>query len=219
MRRELTATELAWSSNLKRIWLKRAKALGLNQSSAAKQLGISRATVCQYLNGHIQLNTDKKLAFAQLLGVDVGEIDPSKVGVSLIPSREVPLVSWLSPIWCGGTMSEEQEREKPIERMIVCPLNHSQEAFAMRVEGDFMVAPHGAVRSYQPGTIIYVDALRKPVNGDRVIASTAHGLTFKTIIFDGAKTYLKPINPAYPTVDVTDEIAVIGVVIGSFIED
>ena len=69
------------------------------------------------------------------------------------------------------------------------------------------------------GTII-VDPNRGPKPGDFVVAKdiTAQKATFKQLTSDGLMSYLKPLNPAYPTQPIdNDRIRIVGVVIEWFV--
>lgn len=87
-------------------------------------------------------------------------------------------------------------------------------SFGLRVEGDSMASSSGSP-SFPAGTTIIVDPDRKAQSGDYVIARDPQGRpTFKQLMGDGAAWYLRPLNPAYPTVEIDEpELRVIGVVI------
>src|SRR5690606_22660906 len=87
-------------------------------------------------------------------------------------------------------------------------------AFALRVEGDSMVTTVGSP-SFPQGTTIIVDPDRKAQSGDYVVARDMQGRpTFKRLMGDGITWYLRPLNPAYPTVEIDEpHLRVIGVVI------
>lgn len=77
-RRPLTPEEELWCDNLKAIYKRKKKELGLSQKKVADLCGWnSQGTVSSYMNGRIPLNTDAKLQFAEVLKVSVNEIDPS----------------------------------------------------------------------------------------------------------------------------------------------
>ena len=81
-----------------------------------------------------------------------------------------------------------------------------------------MTSPHSSERSYPEGIIIYVDPEVEVTSGRRVIAkSTTSGeTTFKTYVEDDGLKFLKPINPQFPMKEVTTEVRICGVVIGSY---
>lgn len=76
-RRALTPDEIIWKDNLKAIYKRKKKALGLTQEKLADLCGWkTQAAVSNYMNGVIPLNTDAKIKFASVLEVGVTEIDP-----------------------------------------------------------------------------------------------------------------------------------------------
>lgn len=92
-----------------------------------------------------------------------------------------------------------------------------ERAFALRVSGDSMTNPHAA-DSFPEGTIIIVDPDRSASAGDFVVAKdvVTQQATFKKLTHDGGRWYLKPLNPAYPTMEIDDPaLRVIGRVIES----
>lgn len=75
-------------------------------------------------------------------------------------------------------------------------------------------------RSYPPGVVIYVDPDRAVENGCRVVARIPNGeYTFKVYTEDAGRKYLKPINPQYPLIDITEETHICGVVIGAYMPE
>lgn len=79
-------------------------------------------------------------------------------------------------------------------------------AFALRVSGDSMTSPYPGERSFPDGTILIVDPDRPANAGDYVVAkdTQTQRATFKKLVSDAGRWYLKPLNPAYPTVEIDD---------------
>lgn len=134
--------------------------------------------------------------------------------VETAPARgRVPLISWVQ----AGSFSDVQDFYQPGEADEWVSAYHtspSQHAFALRVDGDSMTSPVG--RSFPDGCVIIVDPLRGPKHGDYVIAknTVTQKATFKQLTSDGLLSYLKPLNPAYPTLEIDDnKIVIVGVVI------
>lgn len=102
------------------------------------------------------------------------------------------------------------------EDWIPCPVkSYSKHTYALRVKGDSMTSPYG--KSYPDGCIIYVDPQQNGcAPGDRVIAKLPgqDEVTFKQLASDGARNYLKPLNPHHPPI--FGEFKVIGRVIGKY---
>ncbi len=77
---------------------------------------------------------------------------------------------------------------------------------------------NGPGRSYPAGSVIFVDPELAVNNGDRVIATlpSTNEATFKVLVQDAGKHYLKPINPQYPIMELTEDMQICGKVIGTF---
>lgn len=87
------------------------------------------------------------------------------------------------------------------------------DAFWLRVDGDSMTAPTGL--SVPDGTLVLFDTGKDAQNGSLVIAklTDSNEATFKKLIIDGGKHYLKGLNPAWPLVEVNGNCRIIGVAV------
>ncbi|MBP5124005.1 LexA family protein [Pseudomonas protegens] len=131
---------------------------------------------------------------------------------------KVPLISWAqASAWYEAL---ETSAAAEAELWLSCPVNISKSGYALRVIGDSMTNP-GPGRSYPSGCVIFVDPEQAVNNGDRVIAQlpTTNEATFKVLVSDAGRQYLKPINPQYPIIEVTEKVHICGKVIGSFIPE
>ena len=75
-RKKLSVEQTEAARRLRLLWRERKESLGLTQQRAAELLGVSAATVSQYLHGVIPLGTDAMIRWATLLGVSPDEIRP-----------------------------------------------------------------------------------------------------------------------------------------------
>jgi len=125
----------------------------------------------------------------------VGNVTPAKA------RSQVPLISWVAAgNWGEVTdMFQPGEAEEYVE---VYETAASSNTFALRVSGDSMVSPYPGDHSFPPGTILIVDPNRASNAGDFVIAKdvATQMATFKKLVHDAGRWFLKPLNPAYPTV-------------------
>lgn len=128
-------------------------------------------------------------------------------------SNAVPLISWVR----AGHWEAVEDPYPPgeagewITPHTSYPGSH---AFGLRIEGDSMTAPTGI--SFPDGCIIIVDPERAPMAGDYVVAKdvSTQKATFKRLTTDGNRWYLKPLNPAYPAIEIDDPaVRVIGVAV------
>lgn len=135
------------------------------------------------------------------------------------PNELIPLISHVQ----AGAFCEAVDNFQPgdAEEWLPCPVNVGKQAYALRVKGDSMTSPTAGQRSYPEGTIIYVDPDREANIGSRVIAKLidTNEVTFKVYTEDSGKRFLKPINPQYPTIELTDDTHICGVVVGSFMAE
>lgn len=129
---------------------------------------------------------------------------------------KVPLISWVQAgAWCEANFELHDG-----ESWLSCPVPISESGYALKVQGDSMTNP-GPGRSYPTGCIIFVDPEAEAKAGDRVIARVprTNEATFKVLVEDAGRQFLKPINPQYPIIDITEETHICGKVVGSFIPE
>lgn len=129
---------------------------------------------------------------------------------------KVPLISWVQAgAWCESNFEQHDG-----ESWLSCPVPISESGYALKVLGDSMTNP-GPGRSYPTGCIIFVDPEAETKTGDRVIARVprTNEATFKILVEDAGRQFLRPINPQYPIIDITEETHICGKVVGSFIPE
>lgn len=130
----------------------------------------------------------------------------------------VPLISWVQagawrPRICGRLPGAGDDFIPTTKRI-------GPRAFALRVRGDSMVNPHGRP-SYPEGCIIVVDPDRAAQPGARVIARLPDQdeATFKQLVSDAGRLYLKPLNPLYPLLPVDQRTQIVGVVVQTIVDE
>jgi SOS-response transcriptional repressor LexA len=82
------------------------------------------------------------------------------------------------------------------------------QAFSLRVEGDSMEP------EFPQGCVIFVEPETQALNGDYVVVTLdgTNQATFKQLVLDGARRYLKPLNTRYPVIPIDREARICGVV-------
>lgn len=108
----------------------------------------------------------------------------------------VPIISWVQ----AGNWREAVDTFHPggAEEWVnvTCPIK--SHTFALRVQGDSMVNPHGTP-SFPEGLVLIVEPEMDFNAGDFVVAKNGDDeVTFKQLVKDGGDWYLKPLNPQYP---------------------
>jgi len=125
--------------------------------------------------------------------------------------QHLPLISWgQAGEWTETTQIRESGECE--EELVPVTRKYSSTAFALRVRGDSMHATEGA--SFPDGSIICVDPMQQAENGSYVVVRLdgRSEATFKQLVVDGHRRYLKPLNTRYPIIEATNETAVCGVV-------
>lgn len=121
------------------------------------------------------------------------------------PGRRVPIISWVQ----AGAWQDVQDNFHPGEAdewATAFDTLPGRSAFALKVTGDSMTSPLPGGLSFPEGTIIIVDPDRAADAGDFVVAkdTTTQRATFKKLMHDGGRWFLKPLNPGYPTIEIDD---------------
>lgn len=109
----------------------------------------------------------------------------------------VPLISWVQAgAWCEVT---DVKTLDDAEVWLPCAASHSSQSYALRVRGLSMFNQHER-RSFRDGDIIFVDPAKDAENGSLVIAKLVDSqeATFKQLVMEGSRRFLKPLNPAWP---------------------
>jgi len=127
-------------------------------------------------------------------------------------NREVPLISWVQ----AGDWNNLVDNFQPgdADRWVATYAKVSKHAFALRIVGDSMTNPSGAP-SFPEGTIIIVDPERAAQPGRFVVVrqNVDTECTFKQLVRDAGKHYLKPLNPRYPLLEMLPDAVIAGVLV------
>lgn len=194
----------------------------LTQAALAKKAGVSQGTIGNIESGARDRPRDL-LQIARALQASPDWLETGKGDwqaeesnvVEVVPRRRVPLVSWV----IAGTWAEVQDTFHPGEAdewAEAYDTRPGDNAFALRVTGDSMTSPMPGDRSFPEGTVIIVDPGRSADAGDYVVAKdvSTQKATFKRLVSDGGRWFLKPLNPTYPTIEIDDpNVRVIGKVV------
>ncbi|QHF39628.1 peptidase S24 [Pseudomonas sp. S34] len=228
-KRPLSDVEQQECAALNALYKAKKKELGLSQEKIAIE-GLkanSQSAASHYLTGRNALNIEAASVFARYLKVPVSafserlakEIDklsssePSYVASTRQPNESFryPVISWVA----AGAWAEAVEPFPPgfSDRYELSDYNSKGPAFWLEVKGDSMTSPVGT--SITEGTLILVDTEADVQSGKLVVAKLADSdqATFKKLVDDGGRRYLRPLNPAYPTEMCAENCRIVGVVV------
>lgn len=215
--RTLSTQETHWQQNLKRIWLEKKTTLKLTQESASAAAGWkTQSAFNQFLNGKLALNTDAIVRLARVLQVKPADINPD-LAESFAPSwceivetvNKVPLISWEM---AGEICQSRRPLDKnDVEAWMLCPSEHSNEAYYLRVVGDAMA------HEYMEGDLILVEPTAEPLHGDDVVIMLpTEAVVLKRLHITPDGKHLESINQAWPNriTHWADGSVICGVVMG-----
>lgn len=196
----------------------------LTQKALALKAGVEQPVISQ-------LETGKNLQSAHLpkiahacgvsaiwLSENIGQMinsvaTESNVGESRQPveSYRYPVISWVA----AGAWAEAVEPYPAgfSDRYEFSEYDSKGAAFWLEVKGDSMTSPVG--QSITEGTLILVDMEAEAAPGKLVIAKLpdSNEATFKKLVNDGGRLFLKPLNPGYPIEPFDERCRIVGVVV------
>lgn len=228
-KRPLSEIEAAECAALNAIYKAKKKSLGISQEKIAIE-GLkanSQSAASHYLTGRNALNIEAAAVFARYLQVPVSEFSErlakeiremsetsdSNVGEARqqTESYRYPVISWVA----AGAWAEAVEPYPAgfSDRYEFSEYNSKGSAFWLEVKGDSMTSPVG--QSITEGTLILVDTEAEVAPGKLVIAKLpdSNEATFKKLVNDGGKLFLKPLNPAWRIESFNENCRIVGVVV------
>ena len=154
---------------------------------------------------------------------DIQRMSGNHSGSNIAPGPKMqgklPLLSWAQAgDWRSIVERCWREGDDDIP-MIQVAKTGGPYSFCLRVEGDSMVSPEGKY-SFPDGIIIQVDPDIPAQNKSYVIARSKDTgeATFKQLIIDGGKKYLKPLNVRYPITECDKNMEIVAVVFGAIMD-
>ena len=180
-----------------------AEAVGITQPSysdlesgkAAKSGYLTQIAICLGVSPE-WLITGKEVSQSFL--APASNISPGPNAVD-----RVLVVPWSRvKVWCEIGSSSYAEIEKMEKsKWAYCPEQHSDQAFAVKVEG-FSMEP-----LFHEGQTVIIDPEYPPRSGLYVIAENGGDPVFRLLKIEGGTSYLEPLNPHYkePKVTILDQ--------------
>jgi SOS-response transcriptional repressor LexA len=187
------------------------KKLNLTQSELAELAGTEQRSISRIELGKISAPRNiNELAEAlkttpEYLQFGVGEMDNATVMANA--GIYLPLVSFVQ----AGAWSDINEIDISTAQLYPCPIKCSVNSFIVKVEGESMLP------EFTPGTLLYVDPEAGYDNLSYVVArlDDENQATFKQLIIDGNKKYLKALNPDWPNkfIEINGKCTIVGKVV------
>ena len=178
---------------------------GISQAKFAESIGFSRGLVSDVLNEKVK-PSKRFVRLSNSFFESLGHDGVKRQKAADAPS--VPILSWQQ----AERLTEGSGSDvlKYADELLQDSAGYSENAFALRIEDDTMVP------EFSVGEIIIVDPNVKPYSGCCVVVRVGKdsATTFKQLVVDGGRTFLKPYNERYPISDVTDVVyQILGVVV------
>jgi len=186
--------------------------LGITQEQMAERLGVTQGAVGHWLTGRRE---PKLIDINRLLGA-VG-LPPLAVADEMYNVQSAPQPERyyrypvLTRVAAGAFACAVQPYAPGAEdEWEYSDYKAAGPAFWFEVTGHSMTSP--APPSFPPGVLVLIDTGIEPQPGDYVLATIPdeEEATFKQLIREDGQLYLKPLNPDYRTMPVTEGCRLIG---------
>lgn len=197
---------------------------GKKKGEIASLCGVANSAVTQWITGESKsLRPENLYALAKATGfraewLAIGEGDERDASESNISPAAQPVKSFRYPVVSWVAAGAWAEAVEPYPAGISDTYEFSEydakgPAFWLTVKGDSMTAPAG--QSITEGTLILVDTEAEVAPGKLVVAKLpdSNEATFKKLVSDGGRLFLKPLNPSYPIEAVDENCRIVGVVV------
>lgn len=202
--------------------------LKLTATELSSKIGVSKATITFWRNGTNGATGSNLMELARALQcspqwLETGKGDmqeasrsggePANFALMEAPDRmyRYPVVSWVA---AGGWTEAVEPLPTGIgDRYEISDYKAKGPAFWLEVRGDSMTALSGT--SIPEGMMILVDTEADVRPGKFVVAKLPNSeeATFKKLVEDAGRRYLKPLNPEYSMIKCTDDCKIIGVAV------
>ncbi|HKB60058.1 MAG TPA: S24 family peptidase [Gallionellaceae bacterium] len=188
----------------------RRKDLGLSQGKLGELAGLDQTVISKLERGDVQ-ETSRIAELASVLRCDAlwlatGKAESGNVSnVAHSAANRVPLISFVA----AGNWGDAVDNYAPgdAEAWVETTVPVKRHTYALRVEGDSMEP------RFPNGAILIVEPEAEAKNGSYVIVrQNGTDATFKQLVHDGGRWYLKPVNPRYPIMELAEDAVLCGVV-------
>lgn len=196
---------------------KARKAKSWTLEELAHRVGTDTGNLSRLERGQQGARQDLLAKILRELGISIGSEISQQENGNVQPvappdrSYRYPVLSLVSAgLWGDALQAYEPGAE---DEHVISDYMGKGPCFWLRVNGDSMTAPYG--ESFPEGSLILVDTGIEPRPGLLVIAKLLADdkANFKQLVRDGGRSYLKPLNPAYPLIEIDEHCRLIGVVV------
>lgn len=185
--------------------------LNLTQLQLAQLVGVGQNSIQKIEKGdtknprNIEALARALKCSPEFLRFGVGDLDNATVIASA--NNYLPLVDLVQ----AGEWTDIDVISVDDAEFYPSPIKCSVNSFIVRVDGESMM------KAFHPGDLLYVDPESQPINGSFVIArlDDENQATFKQLVIDGNKKYLKALNPDWPTkfIEINGNCTIVGKVV------
>ncbi|WP_163836117.1 LexA family protein [Spartinivicinus ruber] len=174
--------------------------LGLTQEELAELVSVSQTAIYKIEDGITQQpRSTKKLATTLKVspewlqyGINPPNwFDNTSHAITFEPKKgRCPLISWVQ----AGSWQPIYEVDSNDADLIPCPVKCSDQTFVLRVQGISMEPV------FHEGDLLFVDPEAHCHSGSFIVArlDEPNEATFKQLIIEDGRHYLKPLNPDWP---------------------
>lgn len=199
----------------------------LSQGKVAKLLGVSRSAVFHWETegeSHTFPATEHLLKCAKLYNKSpewliFGDsfLEKNKVKSQFSETSKtsktlkVPVISW--ELAKKGKLAVLELPHDHAEYVLAPSETPSPLAFALKIENDSMLAPSPTSQSFKQGEYIVIDPEITEIESNKFglfLQQEAPTPIFRQFVNEGKASYLKPLNPQYPMIEINEKIKALG---------
>lgn len=184
----------------------------INQGQMAAETKLEQPTIGRILNGESKRPYPKTVeVLAEYFQCTIGQVMGTEELLNAVDAGKkltaIPLISWVR----AGKGTEAVDLFSPgiAEEWIDVPKPLGRGCFALRVVGDSMEP------KFPEGCVIVCDPNVEAAHGKYVVARVGKdgAATFKQLVVDGGRKFLKPLNPRYQITELDQDARISGVVV------
>ncbi|MCA2497807.1 LexA family transcriptional regulator [Vibrio sp. 2175-1] len=204
----------------------RIKELNTSQEAIAEKIGMTPGGLGHWLNSRrvpsidqvsvvlkavgvnqVTLNSDGTVEIPYYQKENVTEPISTKEHPAEYRANKLPVISLVQAgNWSEAIENEHNEYLETTEKV-------GPGSFWLQVSGDSMTSGYGL--SFPDGMYICVDPNKEALNKSFVVAKleSVNEATFKQLVIDVQQRFLKPLNPIYSPIPVSEDCKIVGVVV------